>query len=78
MAVSFDEQRAVLRLRLQVQRQMLAEQFSAKFPENRWPVIDSEHVFPRSFTMRLLTQRNNMRLLLVTELLPRFISHFLW
>jgi hypothetical protein len=77
MAVSFDEQRAVLRLLLQTQRQIFADQLSEKFPEKLWPVVDSETTFPRSFTMRLLTQRTNISLLIATELLPQFIRHFL-
>ena len=69
MTDNFVEQRTVLRLRLQAQRQVFCHQLAS---------IDLDHnEFPRSMTMRLLTHRSSLSLVIVTEIFPKLISFVL-
>ncbi len=69
MTTSLLEQRQVLRLRLQNQRVILAEQLTL--------AADSQNEFPRSLTMRLLTQRSSLGFLVATEIFPQLLRYIL-
>ena len=69
MTTSFLEQRRVLRIRLQNQRVILDEQMSI--------AEESQNSFPRSMTMRLLTNRSSLSLLIVTEIFPQLLRYVL-
>ena len=69
MTDTFLEQRTVLRLRLQAQRHIFCHQLAS---------VDLSHdEFPRSMTMRLLTNRTSLSLLIVTEIFPKLLSFVL-
>jgi hypothetical protein len=67
MKNSFDTQREVLRLRLQVQRQLLGSQGLA---------APNDNDYPRSVTMSLLSGRSSVTTWAVMELLPLLVMHF--
>ena len=80
---SFKKKRADLRRRLQDQRRRLAAHEVALEQELRTPerglatLLAPRDTFPRSVTMRLLTNPQNFILMAVAELLPVLLRHFL-
>ncbi len=69
-ATALSLQRQALCLRLQAQRRALQLQVQAAAP-----MADED--YPRSFTMRLLTQQPSLTLLIATEVLPLLLNRFL-
>jgi hypothetical protein len=70
MTISFPEQREILRLRLQAQRQLFGRQFASA-------VYDDNQKYPRSMAMSLLSRRSTVAVWAATELLPVLVIHFL-
>lgn len=70
MIISFPEQRELLRLRLQAQRQLFGRQFTTA-------VYDDNQKYPRSMAMSLLSRRSTVAVWAATELLPVLVLHFL-
>ncbi|MDO8272176.1 MAG: hypothetical protein Q7U82_09695 [Gammaproteobacteria bacterium] len=69
-ATALSLRRQALCLRLQAQRRALQLQVLAAAP-----MADDD--YPRSFTMRLLTQQPSLAILLATEILPLLLNRFL-
>lgn len=68
-ATALSLQRQALCLRLQAQRRAMQLQIQAAAP-----MADDD--YPRSFTMRLLTQQPSLAVLVVTEILPLLLNRF--
>jgi hypothetical protein len=81
MSASFKKERALVRKRLQHHRQQLLQQFgdnkALSRPTPQGHLFEPDGTFPRSITMRLLTNRQNFVLLAVAELFPLLVRHFL-
>lgn len=71
-ATALSLQRQALCLRLQAQRRALQLQVQVRAAA---PMADED--YPRSFTMRLLTQQPSLTLLIATEILPLLLNRFL-
>lgn len=69
-ATGLSLQRQALCLRLQAQRRTLQMQVQAAAP-----MADDD--YPRSLTMRLLTQQPSLAILVATEILPLLLNRFL-
>lgn len=77
---SFKKDRAMIRKRLHQQRQAILQQFSEQKTSKALAntrLFDADGGFPRSLTMRLLTNRQNFVLMAVAELFPLLVRHFL-
>ena len=77
---SFKKERALIRKRLQHQRQAILLQFSEQKTSkalSNTHLFEPGGTFPRSITMRLLTNRQNFVLMAVAELFPLLVRHFL-
>lgn len=82
---SFKKKRADLRRRLQDQRRRFSQRERALESDLRSltrergfaGLLEPRETFPRSLTMRLLTNRQNFVVLAVAELIPILLRHFL-
>ncbi|MES3006817.1 MAG: hypothetical protein V4751_03500 [Pseudomonadota bacterium] len=70
-ALTLSLQRQALCLRLQAQRREL------QFQQIQASAAMSDEDYPRSLTMRLLTQQPSLTVLLATEILPLVLNRFL-
>ncbi len=71
-ATALSLQRQALCLRLQAQRRAMQVQMQM---QNSALMADED--YPRSLTMRLLTQQPSLAVLVVTEILPLLLNRFL-
>ncbi len=70
-AMALSLQRQALCLRLQAQRREI------QFQQNQVSASMSDDDYPRSLTMRLLTQQPSLTVLLATEILPLVLNRLL-
>lgn len=70
-AIPYILQRQALRMRLQAQRLLIAQELSTN------TLIGQDDEFPRSLTMRLLTRMPGVASFLLTDLAPLLVSRFL-
>jgi hypothetical protein len=71
VSLSLDEQRQALRGHLQTQRRILISRF------NPPPAVTASTPFPRSMTMRMLSGKSTMFMLMLAELLPVLLLRFI-
>lgn len=82
MSSSFkrERERAALRRRLQVQREIISRRLANKDLLGKGHIehlLEPADTFPRSITMRLLSNRQNFLLMAVAEIFPLLVRHFL-
>jgi len=71
MPKNSDEQRAILRQQLQSHRQLLAHRF------NPGAAAGGKDTFPRSMTMRMLTGKSTVFMLMLAEALPLLLARYI-
>ena len=70
-AIPYILQRQALRMRLQAQRLLIAQELSMD------TLVGNDDEFPRSLTMRLLTRMPGVTAFLLTDVAPLLVSRFL-
>ncbi len=73
-ATALSLQRQALCLRLQAQRRAMQMQMQMQMQTS---ALMADEDYPRSLTMRLLTQQPSLAVLVVTEILPLLLNRFL-